>query len=132
MITSMAELRRAAKPHTVQMLTEARPSARERGYDTAWEKFSRDYRARNPLCVECLRKGITSMATVVDHKRRLRDCPELKFDKRNLQSLCTACHNAKTRAESRLPSRQGGGSESLGRTGPGPIGSRYEKLGEIG
>lgn len=35
----------------------------------------------------------------VDHKKPLRDHPELAFDLSNLQTLCVSCHARKTRIE---------------------------------
>ena len=39
----------------------------------------------------------------VDHVRPVRDHPAGAYDPANLQTLCGACHSAKTRAEVGLP-----------------------------
>jgi 5-methylcytosine-specific restriction enzyme A len=50
-------------------------------------------------CVECGARGQLQ----VDHRRPVREAPELAFDLDNLQSLCCACHGRKTRGEIGLP-----------------------------
>ena len=54
---------------------------------------------RSPLCEECQRMGITTLATTVDHIVPWRGNMDLFFDIDNLQSLCTSCHNRKTAKE---------------------------------
>lgn len=57
----------------------------------------------NPLCVMCEAKGLTVLATEVDHR-----VPLFKGgseDAENLQGLCHACHVEKTTADK----REGGG-----------------------
>ena len=78
-----------------------RASARQRGYDTTWEKFSRQYRSDHPLCVRCLGFRRTEPAAVVDHIRPHRGNMALFWDVSNLQSLCARCHNHKTHSEDR-------------------------------
>jgi 5-methylcytosine-specific restriction endonuclease McrA len=46
-------------------------------------------------CVKCGARGRLE----VDHIKPQRTHPELSFDLTNLQSLCAACHTAKTRIE---------------------------------
>lgn len=70
----------------------------QRGYDATWAKFSKWYRREHPLCVICERKGYTTPAEHVDHIVPLEHGGE-KYDEDNLQSLCVACHNAKTARE---------------------------------
>ena len=52
-------------------------------------------RAEEPLCRECLRKGLVASTEHIDHivDRKMR--PELSYERTNLQGLCKACHNAK-------------------------------------
>lgn len=83
--------------------------ARERQYDrdrrathrfyctSRWAKLRQAILARDPLCVECLKRdGRATPATEVDHviPRDMR--PDLEFDPDNLQGLCKQCHGAKT------------------------------------
>jgi 5-methylcytosine-specific restriction protein A len=76
-----------------------RGSARQRGYDSRWEKARLAFLAEHPLCVTCEAKGIIEPATVVDHVIPHRGNVDLFWDPGNWQALCVACHNAKTKAE---------------------------------
>lgn len=69
-----------------------RGSARQRGYDTAWDKLSKAHREANPLCVMCEKDGLLVAAKVVDHIKPLRWFPALRLDPSNMQSLCVR-HN---------------------------------------
>ena len=68
----------------------------ELGYGGDWQKARRMYLRRNPLCLNCLSKGKTTAATVVDHIIPHRGNKTLFWDQGNWQSLCAPCHNAKT------------------------------------
>lgn len=55
--------------------------------------------AQDPLCqikTHCI--GITA-AVEVDHVVPIRERPDLRLDMSNLQSVCHACHSAKTARE---------------------------------
>jgi 5-methylcytosine-specific restriction protein A len=98
-----------------------RPSARQRGYDTRWSRFSQQYRRRFRYCGSshpsaprtadsvCRREGKRTPAAVVDHIARLTgpDDPR-KFDESNLQSLCDPCHDRKRARESLAARRKSG------------------------
>lgn len=73
-----------------------RGSARERGYDSQWDAFSKRYRQENPLCMDCLEEGRATPSEHVHHIRKLREHPELKYDESNLRGLCETCHNKRT------------------------------------
>lgn len=68
-----------------------------------WERTSRNYRYKHPVCEVCLHLGIVSPANVVDHIKERKDLADyeqhLLYDESNLMSLCHACHNKKTAAE---------------------------------
>ena len=70
-----------------------------------WINQSRLYRKRNPLCVECLKHGITTDCTgkrkgAVDHIIPHRGDMKLFWDKNNnWQTLCTMHHNQKSAKE---------------------------------
>ena len=68
------------------MSDQWRGSARERGYDTIWGKFRMQYLRRFPLC-DC-----GKLAVIVHHKQLLAEGGE-KYEEKNLQSVCQACHN---------------------------------------
>ena len=54
---------------------------------------------REPFCRECVRRGIRTTATVVDHIRPFRGDWALFVDKTNHQSLCKSCHDRKPARE---------------------------------
>lgn len=84
-------------------------NSRERGYDARWDALSLAFRRLYPLCgmrpngarpvmSECHLKGRSTPAEQVDHVIPHKGDRELMFDESNLQSLCRACHGAKSRA----------------------------------
>jgi 5-methylcytosine-specific restriction endonuclease McrA len=68
------ETRRAAERK--QRHDAARPSARERGYDTKWDRERRAY-----------------LATIVDHVIPHRGDRKLFWSRSNWQPLCKPCHD---------------------------------------
>ena len=56
-----------------------------------WTRLSRAFRAEHPLCALCQKEGRITAAEVVDHIVPWPVCEDF-FDRRNLQSLCSA-HN---------------------------------------
>ena len=76
---------------------ERRGSASERGYDSRWSKLRERFIAEHPLCEYCAGRDLTVPAEEVDHVKPFSG-PEdpLRLDETNLQSLCHACHVAKT------------------------------------
>lgn len=79
-----------------------RASARQRGYNTAWDKARRTYLAQHPLCVFCEQQGIVSPASVVDHIKPHRGDQTLFWDTANWQALCKPHHDStKQRDEKR-------------------------------
>lgn len=82
-----------------------RGSARERGYDSAWEQL-RDavIIERGCVCAACgtlvvLRKREATPATPVahvDHIESIADRPDLRLDRTNLRVLCEPCHDRRT------------------------------------
>ncbi|WP_108163194.1 HNH endonuclease signature motif containing protein [Saccharospirillum sp. MSK14-1] len=80
-------------------------NANKEGYGKEWRRLRIEILIRDDyLCQECMRNGIITAATDVDHITSKAnggtDHPT------NLQSLCNPCHKAKTIAE-----RNGGGSK---------------------
>ena len=73
-----------------------RGGAAERGYDGRWRKARIAFLQRNPLCVECMRKGVLTPATVVDHIIPHRGDKDLFWNEENWQPLCKSCHDRKT------------------------------------
>ena len=75
---------------------EFRPNAYRRGYSKKWQRARKVYLIKNPLCVECMKKGKYSSATVVDHIIPHKQDRKLFWDRENWQSLCKRCHDKKT------------------------------------
>ena len=77
---------------------EKRPSSRERGYTTKWDRFSKDFLSRHPVCEICHQQP----SQVVDHKtataRMMMDSyGEFDYTESNYQALCYACNTRKGR-----------------------------------
>lgn len=68
-------------------------SARERGYNSWWDKARKRFLLTNPLCVMCKRDGVDTIANVVDHIIPHKGNPALFYAQTNWQSLCTMHHN---------------------------------------
>jgi 5-methylcytosine-specific restriction enzyme A len=73
-----------------------RGHAAARGYGYQWRIASKAYLAKNPLCVECLKRQRLVAATVVDHIVPHKGNPALFWNWDNWQALCKRCHNRKT------------------------------------
>jgi len=92
--------------HLQQRLRTQQPTAHARGYDGQWALFSRRWLALHRWCGErddfrqhaehsrCTQQGERTRAQLTDHIQALRAGGN-KYDTRNLQSLCRACHNRK-------------------------------------
>lgn len=70
-----------------------RPSSHARGYGRRWRELRSLVINRDPICRQC-RDHLTQE---VDHIKRKADGGS--DDLNNLQGLCRACHQAKTKAE---------------------------------
>ena len=67
-------------------------SSTKRGYNYRWQKSSKIFLKRNPLCAFCLAQGKYSEATLVDHIKPHRGNKQTFWDMSNWQALCTTCH----------------------------------------
>ena len=89
-------------------------NAGARGYGWSWQRQRRWLLAHEPLCRQCAQNGAVRLAVEVDHIR-----PKAQNgtdDLSNLQPLCRACHDAKTRREHGTRRLAGeGGAKSGGR-----------------
>ena len=61
----------------------------------AWIICRKKHLEEQPFCVECLKKGKTVKATMVDHIVPIKDGGS-RYDNSNLQSLCWSCHSRKS------------------------------------
>ncbi|KAA3639437.1 MAG: HNH endonuclease [Proteobacteria bacterium] len=76
-------------------IKQAKIRQSKRMYNTgskAWQSIRNSQLSQYPLCADCLDKGLTRSANVVDHI----DGNSWNNDPSNLQSLCSTCHNRKT------------------------------------
>lgn len=90
------------KAHTKQLhkdIDARRGTAHSRGYTGAWQKASKGYLRKHPLCVLCEREGKVNAATLVDHIIPHKGDKELFWDRNNWQGLCEYHHNRKTAEE---------------------------------
>lgn len=77
-----------------------RGTAASRGYDSRWQRYSKQYRLNNPLCVMCEKEGRLTLADCVDHITPVNGPNDpLFYEVSNHQSLCNKCHNVKSEAE---------------------------------
>lgn len=91
--------------HRRQVEDKRRGTAAQRGYDGRWQQVRRAYWQAHPYCEPCWERGMirteaNGYRIDVDHRVPFqgKDDPlRLRWD--NLQSLCRACHNAKTRRQ---------------------------------
>lgn len=83
-------------------------------YTYRWEKRSKDFLRRNPLCRMCIDKGQVKQAEVVDHiePHGAGQDQEKFWDENNWQSLCKQCHDSRKQSQERL-----GYSKSIGTDG---------------
>ena len=94
--------------------------------------------AASPLCVFCLRRGVTRLATVVDHIVPHRGDWRLFWDAENHQALCDHCHSSEKQSQERRAAASGpGGAETSERggwetSGGAQIFPRGEKTGGVG
>lgn len=77
----------------------ARGTRHERGYGTAWDALRQSILERDKgLCVPCRTSGRVTPAAEVDHL--VNKAQGGTDEPANLQSICRACHKAKTARES--------------------------------
>lgn len=66
---------------------DTRPTAKARGYNARWARFSRAFLRANPLCEFCLGQGVVKAATITDHDAPHRGDEEL-FWENTFTGLC--------------------------------------------
>ena len=115
-LQSHSELPRFSKHQT-----ERRGSARERGYDTQWQKARAGYFKSHPLCVCCQAHGVVVAASVLDHVEPHKGDRAKFWDSANWQGLCDWCDkNLKRVVENRwLKGRAAAHELRLDRVTPG-------------
>lgn len=58
-----------------------------------WKDVRALKKQSNPLCEDCLSRGVVKPVQVVHHVLPVRTHPEFKLSLDNLLSACYACHN---------------------------------------
>jgi len=71
----------------------------------AWRELRAVKLDRFPLCEECQRRGVTTLAKMVDHIVPINK-GGAPLDLVNLQSLCHPCHNRKSGGEAQKNKRR--------------------------
>jgi 5-methylcytosine-specific restriction protein A len=71
--------------------TRGNPAAR--GYNAKWQRLSKFFLARNPLCVECLKYGVTRPSEHAHHIIETSERPDLFYNENNLAAVCKSCHS---------------------------------------
>lgn len=61
-------------------------------YGWQWSKASRRFLADHPLCVDCLDRSITTIATLVHHEPHHCFVPSRFWDANTWVALCDKCH----------------------------------------
>lgn len=88
----------ANHPHVNTFADKHRGSRHERGYGSAWDKLRLVVLRRdNYLCQPCAERGDVTAGRDVDHK--VNKSQGGTDDLANLQTICPACHRAKTAQE---------------------------------
>ena len=86
-------------PQEAKRYDRQRGTSAQRGYDYRWQKASKVFLRRNPLCVYCQRDGHVVPSTVVDHKIPHRGDQVLFWDELNWQTLCQYHHSSDKQIE---------------------------------
>ncbi|WP_159981905.1 MULTISPECIES: HNH endonuclease signature motif containing protein [unclassified Novosphingobium] len=83
----------------------------ERGYGGKWQKARETFIAANPLCVRCDDKGLTTVATVVNHRVPHKGDLKLFWDRKNWEAVCKPCHDGEIQREERTGIVRGTGRD---------------------
>jgi len=91
---------RYAATHPKTERVETRPSAYERGYDSAWRRFAHRFLINHPVCAIC-----GAPATQVDHKSMPADVMlkvyggKFDLEESHYQALCVSCNTRKGKTQ---------------------------------
>lgn len=70
-----------------------RRGARQRGYDSEWERAAASHLQRHPLCAYCALNQVVTAATLVDHLYPHRGDRTLFWRREWWVSSCGSCHS---------------------------------------
>lgn len=79
-----------------------RGSARDRGYDTRWDKARRGYLLAHPVCEYCRLEGRISAATLVDHLYPHRRFEGVFWCAEWWVASCKPCHDGPKQSVERI------------------------------
>lgn len=85
--------RRGGAAVPVHRYEDERKSARERGYDSRWEKAAKAFRLAHPLCRYCELDDVTSASELVDHLYPHRGDKVLFWRREYWVPSCAHCHD---------------------------------------
>lgn len=88
---------RTLKPRISEVPRRLQPNVAERIRGRRLQRIRQQHFSERPLCVLCEAKGITSLATELDHIIPLHKGG--RDDDTNRQGLCSDCHRTKTRID---------------------------------
>lgn len=83
----------------------------ERTRGSKWMKIRARILNRDPVCVLCIERDVTSLSVVVDHIKPLEHGGTDADD--NLRGLCLDCHDVVTRAQFGYRERKAFGADGL-------------------
>ncbi len=103
-----AHTRKQQRPSDYEV---SRPSSRQRGYTSAWDRYSKLFlrRAENVLCRRCKANGRIVRSRCTDHIKPAKYFPELFWEPHNHQGLCVSCNKIKSREDEARYGRQAPG-----------------------
>lgn len=75
-----------------------RLTTRERGYDYAWQKFTKRIKAERPTCEDQAinHPGQVRASEEIHHIAKVKDAPHLRLEPSNVLALCGQCHDMRT------------------------------------
>jgi len=82
-------------------------------YNARWNRMSKAFRIKNPLCAYCVQIGKITRVDVVDHIVPHRGDVQLFWDQSNWQPLCKRCHDSVKAAEEARGYAVGCGTDGL-------------------
>jgi len=86
---------------------KARPGARQRGYDRAYQVAAADFLRKYPVCVGDPGSPCGAPAVVVRHKVSIRKRPDLKMDRMNWLPGCKRCNARDYQRERQADAKRG-------------------------
>lgn len=73
----------------------------ERGYGGKWQRARTAFLSAHPMCERCAREGVSTIATVVNHRIPHRGDIKLFWDRKNWEPACKRHHDSDIQREER-------------------------------